>query len=477
MQRRVPCRTPFGNPTRFPAAWIAGILLLSAFAAQPAAQGFSAADSGWVRLFNGVNFDGLYARLYNQEIMRPPPAAPFVIDFAGTDTATIRVASGQGGHLGTDRADYSHYRVRVRYRFSTVNAEANAGLTYHTDETVPRMQNNWPRSIESQMKQSETGSAFSIQQLAFTTRVSATGAGSNYVPTGGTIVNACEFGCNGRWYRGNPFIPTSVGGVSRWMRKEVVVRGADSAIHRINDTTVFRLWNLRIVNNSGQTLAPHGQGAIAVQAEGAPISYRDWEIMEFPASTPMDAHYRHRLFLDAPATVLMMPHEPGSITFQWRSIGAMPWVRLERNTGNSGWLPVADSLPNTGSYTWNHSGAGTTCASPVCVMTHFRISGPGYVAGDSTVGRTSSLRPAAARGTYRALQVRGGALELAVLAPYDRAEVRDAAGRLVRALPASTVSSRWNLDAEDGAAVRAGLYFIRAQRAGNPAAGARVLVP
>jgi hypothetical protein len=450
--------------------------LLSAILASAAfAQGFTAADSGWVRLFNGVNFDGLYGRMYGQEITRPP-AGTFQIADPGTDTAMIQVVNTGGGHVGTDRADYSHYRVRVQYRFSQVNNNHNAGLTYHTDETVPRMQNNWPRSIESQMKQNETGSAFSIQQLAFTTRTSATGAGSNYVPTGGTVVNACEFGCNGRWYRGNPFIPTSAGGVSRWMQKMVIARGADSAIHVINDTVVFRLWNLRIVNNSGQLIAPHDRGAIAVQAEGAPISYRRWEIMEFPASTPMNAHYLHRLFLDSPATVMMMPQNPGSISFQWRGIGTIPWVRIERNTGGNGWMPVADTLPNTGSHTWNHQGTGTICASPACAMTHFRILGPDFVWGDSTVGRTTSIGSVNASFRDPLLRARGG--QVILPAGFDRAVVRDAAGRHVRALDLAATGARWDLAADDGSRVRPGLYFLRLTGALNEprARDARVLV-
>ena len=472
-------RAPTPRPIRVASLRIASVLVLSVLVPQTAAQGFTAADSGWVPIFNGVNFDGLYSRHYSQAIVRPPNPV-WQIEHAGTDTATIYVngtsCPSQCGHLGTDNRSYKHYRVRVSYRFDVVNSNGNAGLTYHTDDSVPRMQNNWPRSIESQMKQNETGSAFSIQQLAFTTRTSSAGAGGSYNPNG-NIVQACETGCNGRWYRGNPFLQPVADGQPRWMRKEVVVRGADSAIHIINDTVVFRLWNMRLVNNSGQTIGTHDSGALAIQSEGARIRYRRWEVMEFPASTPMNAHYRHRLFLDAPASVMMMPQEPGSITFQWRSIGDIPWVRLERNTGNSGWMLVADSLPNTGSYVWNHSGAGTACASPACVMTQFRIAGPDYVSGDSTVGRTVSLHPEATRRAYLNLNVRGAALDLAGLAPYDRAEVRDATGRLVRMLPASSVSTRWELDAADGRAIPSGLYFIRVQQVGNSLQDARVMIP
>ncbi len=449
--------------------------LLSVFGL--AAAQFTAADSGWVRIFNGENFDGLYSRTYGASAQPVrPPAAPYQILYAGTDTAVIRVStttSSQQGNIGTNRTSYRHYRVRVEYRFDVQNNNNNAGLTYHTDETVPRMQNNWPRSIESQMKQNETGSAFSIQQLAFNTRTTGTGQGSSYSPTGNNVVLACETGCNGRWYRGSPLVGTH----PAWNRMEVVVRGSDSALHIVNGTTVMRLWNIRLVNNGGQTIAPVDSGGITLQAEGALINYRRWEIMEFPASTPMSEHFLHRLFLDAPATAAMLPQEPGTITFQWRSIGTIPWVRIERQTGSSGWTLVADSLPNTGSYVWNHPGAGLSCASPACVMTQYRISGPDYVAGDSTVGRTTPLRPGARnlRGGL-SLSAPGRGTILSGLVSGSTIEIRDAGGSLVRALTLGDGPLSWDMRDARGARAPSGMYFLRALREGEAYRTGRVVV-
>lgn len=482
---------------------LTGVVLLAA--GTVSAQQFTRADSGWVRLFNGVNFDGFYSRTYNvggvNAPLVVPPASPYSIEYAGTDTATIRVGTtANQGNIGTIDTTFSHYRLRWESKYDQVNANSNSGMTYHVDESAIRMNNNWPRSIEFQGKQNEIGSAFSIQQVTFSSRTSSTGQGANYVPTGGTVINACEFGCNGRWYRGNPLITpyaSATPTVTRWLRFELVARGADSAIHIVNDTTVFRLWNIRIFNDStkptGSTNSnssarsnntparPWGSGGLGWQAEGATVRYRRLEVMRIPPNTPMNAHYLHRLFLDAPARGLHGEMaNPGAIQFQWRSIGAIPWVRIERKFySSSEWVVVADSVPNTGSYTWNHPGF-IICASPACIY-DFRISGPNHVWGDSTVGRTTSLmsgeQAVRAGRVPGLLTARGGALELTALAPYDRAEVRNAAGRLVRSLPASSVSARWNLDEAGGSAVRPGLYFIRTVHAGSVVHAVRVLVP
>jgi hypothetical protein len=370
-----------------------------------------------------------------------------------------------------------------------VNANSNSGLTYHVDESAIRMQNNWPRSIEFQGKQNEIGSAFSIQQVTFSSRTNGTGQGSNYSASGANLINACEVGCNGRWYRGNPLITpyaSATPTVTRWLRFHLVARGADSAIHIVNDTTVFKLWNIRIFNDStrptGSTSSgqnspsnntparPWDRGGLGWQAEGATVRYRRLEVMRIPPTTPMNEHFLHRLFLDSPASAVYNLTEP----VRWRSIGTIPWVRIEQRSQTGQWTVIADSLPNTGSHTFPSS---ANCTSPGCQL-DFRITGPDYVWGDSTVGRPTSLHPGLpGRGaSYRNLNVRSGSLDLAPLAPYDRAEVRDAGGRLIRVLPASSVSARWELDHADGGAARPGLYFIRTLQ-GASARGARVLVP
>lgn len=452
------------------------------------AQAFTAADSGWVRVFNGVNFDGFYSRLYGAPVVHPVDTTVFGILYPGTDTACIRVkTTGKRGEIGTDRADYSHYRTRMEYRFDVASSGYNAGLLYGVDETKIRMQNNWPRGIEFQMQQSEPGAIYSIQQVTADTRVTS----GRYNPAG-TPVKVCEYNCNARSYKGSVDIPSAVGTTPKWMRIELIQRGADSAIHIVNDTVVMKIWNLRIYNDStratgstssGQTSAsnftpngPYTQGALAVEGEGALINHRRWEIMEFPPSTPMNENFLHRLFLDAPAKGLHAEMTaPGTVSFRWRGIGTIPWVRIEQRYGGAEWSLVADSLPNTGNYDWDHPGM-ILCASPSCVV-DFRIRGPGYVAADSTVGRTTSLRsgdPIARNG--RSFSIPGQGTILSGLVSGSRIEIRDAGGSLVRTFTLGKGNLSWDrLDAR-GKRVPPGMYFLRALHEGVAYRAGRALV-
>jgi hypothetical protein len=72
--------------------------------------------------------------------------------------------------------------------------------------------------------------------------------------------------------------------------------------------------------------------------------------------------------------------------------------------------------------------------------------------------------------------VRGGELLLPGTAAFTRAEIRDASGRMVRALPVTGSSLRWDLSDARGAKVRPGLYFLRLTGAGGAPFDARVMV-
>ncbi len=460
---------------------VAGVCA-AALAGTVSAQEFTAADSGWVRLFNGSNFDGFYSRTYNvggaNAPLVTPPGSPYSIEYAGTDTATIRVGTtANQGNIGTLDTTFSHYRVRWESKYDAVNSNSNSGMTYHVDESAIRMQNNWPRSIEFQGKQNEIGSAFSIQQVTFSTRVSSPGQGGNYVATGGTLVNACEYGCNGRWYRGNPAIrvyESATPNVTRWLRFHLVVRGADSAIHIVNDTTVFRLWNMRIFNDSTRATGsnnsgsasrsnmtpdkPWDRGGLAWQAEGATVRYRRLEVMRVPPTTPMSAHYLHRLFLDEPTGPVQTPlASPLDVRIRWRSIGAIAAVKIERRQGSGAWTPIAESAPNTGSYTWR-----APAGMPPNPPTEFRISAADYVWGDSTVGKpVMSVQGEIPTRGIVTHGIRQGRLVVSGTAGYDRMEIRDASARMIRSVVVTGTEVRWDLTAGDGARVPAGLYFIR----------------
>jgi hypothetical protein len=475
----------------FPLAGLC-LVLFSGLFVEAGAQAFTKADSGWVRLFNGTDFNGWYSRTYNvggvNAPLVVPPAAPYSIEYAGTDTAAIRVgANSPQGNIGTLDTTFSHYQVRVEAKFD-VFGTTNGGMTYHTRESANRMQNNWPRSIEFQFRQNETGHAFSIQQVTFNIR---TNNNSTWSPTGTTLRTGCEIGCNARSYSSSPVISTRAaptGTETRWLRYRLIARGADSATHIVQDTVVLTLANIRIFNdstratgstNSGSNSAsnftpngPHGSGGLTFQAEGTTLRYRRLEIMRFPPSTPKDEPYLHRLFLDYPHAPMPVPVATSSnLQLQWRSIGTIPKVKIERRIGSGNWVTVTDSTPNTGTYNTTIGGG-----MPPADSVRFRISSVDYVWADSTDGTGPvSVRQRVAESGNSLFEVRSGALTIPGTAEFTRMEIRDASGRQVRALPLSGATARWDLTGADGVKVRPGLYFFRLTGSGTPLDG-RVMV-
>ncbi len=421
-------------------------------------QTFSHADSGWVKIFNGTDFTGIYSRVWGgNATIQHPPGAPFEIVYPGTDTACIRVnGTTPGGNVGTDKTSYSHYRVRVDQKFDQLAPDNNGGLTYHTDETVSRMLSNWPRSIEFQMQQKEPGAAYSIQQVTFTTTVS----GNHYAATGGQTVQVCENGCNARNYTSNPIPAEAENGKPRWLRFELVVRGADSAIHIINDTVVFKLWNIRIFNDVANKTpnGPYDHGGFGLQSEGASMNYRHWEVMEFPPATPYTGHYLHRLFLDNVAAGETL--KSGSVyPIKWRTLGLsdIAKVSLQYNTG-TGWQPITtDSVSNTGTYNWTVPNLSTQTL-------RVRVAGPAWAWADSSKGFSSISPASGVRPEFKnpvTFSVQGKGEIFANVNAFQSLEIRNVFGQLVRTFAIGGQNLKWDLADQNGHAVQPGIYFVR----------------
>ncbi len=424
--------------------------------ALPAAAAFTAADSGWVPLFNGKDFQGLYSRMYNAPVTNYPTIDPiWTIKYQNTDSVEIYVKAG-GGELGTIRTSYKHYRMRIQYRFDE-DRNLNAGFLYAMDETYPRMggdgttaKGNWPRSIECQMKQGEGADAFSIQQVTFDTRVT-----SNHWAANGNAIKVCEFGCNGRNFQAFPRVDKH----TQWNDMEVVVRGKDSAFHNLNGQTVFKLWNIRITDKQGKVLQPWDSGAVGLEAENAIVHYRRWEIMELPPSGP---HFLNRLLLDAPKEGQTLP--PGKpYSVKRRGIGDFKKVSLKYDAG-AGWKTLADSVDNNGSYDWNVPG---DIGSQVRIKI---MAGDAWVRPDSSGKFQISTRiggPVPNAG--RSFAWGGRALRLDGIAASARLRIADVTGRVVREIPVGEGPEdlAWDGKDDSGRQAPAGFYF--AGFAGSPA--------
>lgn len=449
----------------FRASATAFALIVSISHSSGFAQGFTHADSGWAPIFNGKDWTGIYSRNWGGgQSKQHPPGAPWKILYAGTDSAVMRVtATDPGGNIGTDDTTFSHYRVRVEQKFDMLGGTLNGGLTYHTDESVSRMANNWPRSIEFQMQQKEPGAAYSIQQLTFTIRAS----GGRYAQSGGSIVQVCASGCNARSYVSNPVLKEAgPDGKPRWLRFELVARGSDTAYHYINDTLVFKLWNMRTYRAGDTPDGPVDHGGFGLQSEGAMIEYRHWEAMKFPPKTPMNENYLHRLFLDSPDSGVMLKAKSAYMV-KWRTIGttgqngSIPAVKLQYAIGAGPWQSIADNVPNTGSYAW-------TVPDQATDQLRVKVSASDWVWADSSSGANSigSISGALPRD-IRPLDfsIAGRGVVLSSVQGFDIIRIHDAFGRRVREIPIQGNALEWDWKDSRGMIVQPGIYFIRATAA------------
>ena len=116
-------------------------------------------DSGWVSLFNGTNLDGFYPYFQGVGAIDMAKQDAFIVEQGMIHVPKVHAGgyTALEGHLITLK-QYSWYKIRVDYKFSTDINSQNAGLVIHIDNdaalighvTGPR-----PRSIEINMRRLE----------------------------------------------------------------------------------------------------------------------------------------------------------------------------------------------------------------------------------------------------------------------------------------------------------------------------------
>lgn len=256
------------------------------------AQGpYSKADSGWVPLFDGKDYQDLYIRTNGGALQDPAIQNSFAIQ-----EGALRVSrTGSIGHIAT-RAVHSRYHVRVEYRYGKGQSNPNAGLLYHIDTgdyaagnvtgsrnpSVPYLGGAYVKSVELQMYRGDAGAFLGIMNVWVTAETK--GDGNHTWQSGGIPYTAVP--SNGlaerRIYRSQNAAPND----TDWVRLEGLIYGADSVEHRVNGITVMKGKNLKHNRKTAITTAtdpdqsPMDRGHIGLQAEGAEVFYRTWEIRQ-----------------------------------------------------------------------------------------------------------------------------------------------------------------------------------------------------
>jgi hypothetical protein len=250
-------------------------------------------DSGWVQLFNGKNLDGFYTYFEQHGIVDITKQDAFFVE-----NGIIHVPKAHSGgytnlegHLITKK-QYSWYKVRVDYKFSTALNSQNAGLVIHIDNDAAfsgNMKALRPRSIEINMRRAEESqwtfwAATNLGPYISTTVKPGT---SNYLSRkdGGVDYIADPWG--NRVVRST--YPNSEKPMGQWNHGEAVVYGDSMVTCTLNGQLRVQGWNIRLRGSPNDPdpakRIPCDKGGIGVQSEGQEIWYKNFEIMELEPHT------------------------------------------------------------------------------------------------------------------------------------------------------------------------------------------------
>ena len=232
-------------------------------------------EAKWVQLFNGKNLEGWTPKIRYHEVGD---------NFANT----FRVEDGllKVGYDGYDefnqtfghlfyKDDFSHYRLRVEYRFVGQQCKGgpgwalrNSGLMIHGErpETMAKDQ-DFPVSIEVQMLGGDGEHQRTTSNLCT--------PGTNVVKDGKLFIPHCT-SSSSKTYHGE-----------QWVTAEVEVHGNDLIKHIIDGETVLQYTRPQLddrdphakeLSEKSGTLMLSG-GSISLQSESHPVHFRKVELM------------------------------------------------------------------------------------------------------------------------------------------------------------------------------------------------------
>ena len=243
-------------------------------AGQEAGGSPTLSSAGWTSLFNGENLDGWYTWLPSTGKNNDPKRV-FKAENGMLHILDIPV-TGQKQEFGyVARSEtFKNYHLRFEYkwgskRFKPRNAsKRDSGLLYN----VVGPDKVWPRSIEFQIQEGDTGDFWLINGVTASTTVTSTHTDTPEYQRGGEPYTT-KPGSYVRLAKSQTY-DTRTG----WNRVEVIVT-ENEAIQIVNGNVNNRGWDFMQPdpNHSGRKI-PLNKGRILFQAEGAEVFYRNIEI-------------------------------------------------------------------------------------------------------------------------------------------------------------------------------------------------------
>lgn len=222
----------------------------------------------WVPIFNGQDLEGWDIKIAGYELNENYGNTFIVEDgLLKVNYDEYEAFENRFGHIFFNQA-YSHYKLRLEYRFvgDQVNggpgwAYRNNGIMFHAQSAESmELDQNFPVSIEAQF----LGGSGQGER--------ATGSvctpGTDVVINGERILVHCT-DSKGPTFHGD-----------QWINFELVVYGDSLVHHIVEGDTIFTYGNLRITDSG----LPLGEGYIALQAESHPTQFRNIEILDLNAT-------------------------------------------------------------------------------------------------------------------------------------------------------------------------------------------------
>ena len=240
---------------------------------------------GWIDLFNGKNFSGWYKYLSGKPRNHDPNEI-FTIENGALHIYKRTKDQGPAplGYIATE-IDYSHYHLRFQYKWgkkrfgSRAQDKRDSGLMYHGVGPDGVHQKTWPRCMEYQVQEGDTGDIICIAGARCTVSIDPNIPGRRRVrgqylpPEDGGVPNTSPF-----WSIKSGTYDTLEG----WNKVDVIVMGSDYAVYMVNGQINHRLTRIEQQTESGDW-TPLAAGRIMLQAELAEVFFRNIQIK--PIST------------------------------------------------------------------------------------------------------------------------------------------------------------------------------------------------
>ncbi len=239
------------------------------------------ADSGWVSLYSGTDFNNFYVYVGNVGYTEVKNQTTFT-----ADSGMIK-ADGPYSLLTTTK-EYSHYQMRVDYKFAAnAGSSANAGVMILFDnqaaKTVKALLR--PRSIEINFRRDGNfpGTLWAANTYGPYITTTVLAGTQKFLPKNqGGVAWTCEpWDAALRVVESNLILKENPPG--QWNHLDAIVRGDSVAVY-LNALVRTSGWHFQgrgtPDDSSLSKRVPITSGGVSVQAEGFVVWYKNWEIKE-----------------------------------------------------------------------------------------------------------------------------------------------------------------------------------------------------